>query len=170
MVDKYAVITIIAIITIAITVIYSGLGIVAASNIILEWADENNFKFFEMTNNKDIIICNPLPIPVTFNQIQIGVFYEGNERGVLTIPGTVLEPGKNIVDSIFVSEHFAGNQYLMMEFDAQLTGTSTIRHDLRQLILVVNIDTPILGVIPYSTSHQYQGLDFMEMMNQKTKC
>lgn len=170
MVDKYSIITIVAIIVIIIPFAYSGLNIVSANNLSFEWMDENNFKFFEMSNNKDIIICNPLPVPVTFNQIQMRVFFEKNQHGALTIPGQTLEPGKNTAQSIFTSDNFAGNQYLLMEFDAQLTGTSEVRHDLRQLVIVVNVDTPILGMIPYSTSYQFQGESFMEMMNQKTEC
>jgi hypothetical protein len=35
------------------------------------------------------------------------------------------------------------------------------------MFVIVNIDTPIIGVIPYSTTTQYTGFDFDKIMKVK---
>ena len=168
MVDKYTIITIAAIIVIVVPFAYSGMNIFAAQNMDFSWTEEE-FRYFELTNNKDILVCNRTPIPVNVEQIRFSIFFENNERGEYYTSPLTLEPGENIVEGKFRSQTFAAHQYFLMEIDSQLTGGSEIRHDLRRLVIVAGIDTPIIGIIPYSTIQQYDALEFFDMM-KKNSC
>jgi len=168
MADKYTVITIAAIITIIAPLAYSGLNILAAQNIKFGWADEENFSLFEFSNNGDILVCNSSPLPLYFKEIRFAMFFEGNERGEYVIAPSSLDSGENVVNGVFRSQHFAGSQYFLMEIDSEITGGSQIRHDLRQFVVQVQIDTPILGLVPYTTTHQYDIKEFVDMMEENT--
>ena len=47
------------------------------------------------------------------------------------------------------------------------SGSAPERIDPRKIILVTQIDAPIIGVIPYSVTNQYSGLYFWDTLNGK---
>ena len=51
-----------------------------------------------------------------------------------------------------------------MTFDFMFNG-GNIRLDPNQFIIMVDVYTPILGIIPYSTTTQISGFEFDKMMN-----
>ena len=59
------------------------------------------------------------------------------------------------------------SQRLFLIMDFQFDGGDN-RIDARQLFVLVNIDTPIIGVIPYTVEVQYSGFDFDQLMNQES--
>jgi hypothetical protein len=51
-----------------------------------------------------------------------------------------------------------------MTFDFEFNG-GNIRLDPNQFIIVVSANTPILGLIPYTTTTQISGFEFDQLMN-----
>ena len=51
-----------------------------------------------------------------------------------------------------------------MTFDFEFNG-GNVRLDPNQFIIVISTDTPILGLIPYSTTTQISGFEFDQLMN-----
>lgn len=167
--NKHSVITAIAIIAIIIPFVYSALNIYAADQLKFRWNEPGNFSFFELSNNGEIQLCNAVPYPVNIKSFQITPFYDGVSRGTFHIENVNLDGSHSTIhQGGFISDNFVESQHMFMQMDFQYDG-GDIRIDPRKMQVQVVIDTPIIGVIPYSTVSQYGGFDFDKMMN-KEKC
>ena len=111
--------------------------------------------------------CNTLPYWVSFKKFEINTFYDLENKGTFTIQPLTINPLSHVTQNgIFHSEGLNEAQYLFMQLDFEFSG-EPIRLDPNKMQIQVNIDTPIIGVIPYSTSIQYSGFDFNNIMNDK---
>jgi hypothetical protein len=165
--NKYSIITLIAIIAIIIPFAYSILNIYTAGQLQYRWSDYNKFNYFELSNNGDVEFCNTLPYWSRFEKFEINAFYDSENKGTFTIKPLAINPlSHTIQHGIFYSNEFTEAQYLFMQLDFEFNG-GPIRLDPNKMNVIVNIDTPIIGVIPYSTSIQYSGFDFNQIMNGK---
>ena len=77
--NKYSIITLIAIIIIITPFAYSGLNILGANQLEYKWSGSEEFSFFAMSNSGDMEFCNPIPFPTSFQKFQIISFYDANE-------------------------------------------------------------------------------------------
>lgn len=132
------------------------------------------FRYYEgMVNQDKILACNPLPFPTSFNHLYITVFYEGKVKGIFSIDGTSILPNSSeILDAKFSSESIAEIQYYFLHFDSMFSGTSPMRIDPSKLAIETEFQIPILGIIPFSVTNQYTGMDFWNMLNEDkiSKC
>lgn len=166
--NKHAVITIIAIIAIIIPFAYSAMNIYAAGQLEYRWSEPGKFSFFELSNNGNIELCNATPFMANLKSFQITPFYEGTTRGTYQIDNLSIGGSQSMIGAgRFASDNFVESQHLFMQMDFQFDG-GDIRIDPRKMQVLVSIDTPIIGVIPYTTTIQYGGFDFDKMMNMKT--
>ena len=69
-------------------------------------------------------------------------------------------------EGTFSSEDLSAAQHIFMTLDFEFDG-GDIRLDPNKLIIVVQADMPILGIIPYSTTTQISGFDFDQNMNSE---
>ncbi|MGI0056173.1 MAG: thr operon leader peptide [Nitrosarchaeum sp.] len=165
--NKHSKITVIAIIAIIIPFVYSILNIYAAEQLQFRWSDQNKFNYFALSNNGDVEFCNTLPYWASFKKFEINTFYDLENKGTFTIQPLTINPLSHATQNgIFHSEGLNEAQYLFMQLDFEFSG-EPIRLDPNKMQIQVNIDTPIIGVIPYSTSIQYSGFDFNNIMNGK---
>ena len=166
--DKHTVIVIIASIVIVIPFAYSGWNIYALEELQIKGTDENRFRFFDMINSGTIEICNSMPFFVNFQEFNIVVFFNEANKGVYSVgPNTFSPFSSKIVNGTFTSETFSEAQYLALHFDGMFSGSSPERIDPRQLKIITQIDSPIIGIIPYSITTQYSGLFFWDELNGK---
>ena len=165
--NKHSVIVIIASIVIAGTLVFTALNIYAAEQIQLGVTDQQEgFRYFKLINDGMISICNPLPFYASFNDFNIIIFYEGNNKGTFSVQEIGLDPNSSITTrGKFHSDSFEEVQYLSLHYDAMFSGTGPIRIDPTKLEIVTEIHIPIVGFIPFSVTNQYSGLEFWEMMN-----
>ena len=70
-----------------------------------------------------------------------------------------------VINGTFSSETFTEAQYLALHFDGMFTNSTPERIDPRRLVIVTEIETPIIGIIPYTVTKQYSGLYFWETLN-----
>ena len=169
--NKYSIITVAAIITIIIPFAYSGLNIIGANQLEYKWNGLEEFSFFAMSNNGDMEFCNTMPFSTNFEKFQIATFYDKENIGIYEISSTSIEPHSLIIKKgNFSTEEFQSTQHMFMTLDYEFDG-GAVRVDPNKFIVVVNIQTPIAGIIPYSHTSQITGFELDQTMkNQELSC
>jgi len=163
--NKYSKISIIAIILIIIPFAYSILNIYGAQQLHYKWNEQNKFNYFELSNGGNVEFCNSMPYWMSFKKFEIVAFYDFKNIGTFTVKPLTINPSSNAIQKgTFYSEGFTEAQYLFMNLDFEFNG-GDIRVDPNKLYMLVNIDTPIIGVIPYTTTLQYSGFDLNNIMS-----
>jgi len=166
--NKHTVIVIISSIVIAGPFVFAGWNIYAAEQVQFAGIEQERFNYFDMIHDTEIKVCNPSPFYVVVDKINVIMIFDQRDKGVLSIQKTTLSPlSTTTLEGKFSSETFEEAQYLSMHFDGMFSGTAPLRIDPNKFAIVTEISTPILGMIPYSITQQYSGLDFWNMMNDK---
>jgi LEA14-like dessication related protein len=168
--NRYSIITAIAIIVIIIPVFYGMWGIYSVEQ--LQFGNPNSeFRYFEMSNYEKIEICNPMPFFVGFNGLTIATYYTNDLKGVFEMGPTTISPNSSeILDVNFSSDNFSEAQYLFMHMDGQFAGEIPFRLDPSKMVVVTTYETRIIGVIPYQNTITQSGLEFTNMMNEESSC
>jgi|TARA_B110000438_G_scaffold10945_1_gene10952 hypothetical protein len=169
--NKYSIITFIAIIIIITPFAYSGLNIIGANQLEYKWSGTEGFSFFAMSNSGDIEFCNTIPFTTSFQKFEIISFYDAKNIGTYQIESTTIESQSSIVKTgNFVTEEFQSTQHMFMTLDYEFNG-GAVRVDPNKFIVLVSIQTPIAGIIPYSNTIQISGFELDQIMkNQKLSC
>jgi hypothetical protein len=165
--NRYSVITLVAIITIISPFAYSGLNIIGANQLEYKWNGVEEFSFFEMSNNGEIEFCNSMPWPTSFQEFKIISFYDGKNIGEFEInASTIGSQLSTIHTGSFSTEEFQATQHMLMTLDYEFDG-GAIRVDPNKFIVLVTIQTPIMGIIPYSNTVQMSGFELDQIMKNK---
>jgi hypothetical protein len=169
--NKYSIITFIAIIIIIIPFAYSGLNIIGANQLEYKWNGSEGFSFFAMSNSGEMEFCNSMPFSISFQKFQITSFYDTKNIGTYEIEPTTIEPQSSIVKKgNFSTEEFQSTQHMFMTLDYEFDG-GAVRVDPNKFIVLVTIQTPIIGIIPYSHTMQISGLELDQIMkNEELSC
>ena len=163
--NKHKIITGVAIVVIVIPFAYSGLNIYAAEQLQYRWSDAEKFSFFAMSNSGDIEFCNPIPVWADIKNFQVDLFYDTKNLGTFSVDSISVNPSSSTLQyGGFVSDVFVAAQHVFMTIDFEFDG-GDIRLDPTKMYVLVTMNTPILGVIPYTTSMQYTGFEFDGIMN-----
>jgi hypothetical protein len=163
--NKHSIITIIAIIVIVTPFAYSTLSIVGVQQLEYRWDNPGEFTFFTMLNQGEMEFCNAIPFWITFQKFEISTFYQSEILGSFVVQPLTINPYSSVVqEGIFSSEEISESQHIFMTFDFMFNG-GNIRLDPNQFIILITADTPILGIIPYSSTTQMSGFEFDKMMN-----
>ena len=163
--NKHSAITIIAIIVIVSPFAYSGFSILSAEQMEYRWHSPGKFSFYTMSNHGEMEFCNTLPMWTSFQKLEVATFYQSGHLGSFVVNQVTMNPNSSAVhEGVFISDQVASAQHLFMTLDFEFDG-GDIRLDPNELVVVVQVDTPIIGLIPYSTTTQIAGFDFDTMMN-----
>ncbi|QDI89370.1 thr operon leader peptide [Candidatus Nitrosopumilus sp. SW] len=163
--NKYSVITIIAIIVIVTPFVFSVMNIVGSQQLEYRWNSPGIFSFFTMLNHGETEFCNTLPFWVTFEKFEVSVFYMERYLGSYVVQPLTLNPSSSgIQEGVFSSEDFEEAQHIFMNFDFSFD-SGEMRMDANKFVVVIQTETPILGIIPYSSTTQISGFEFDEIMN-----
>lgn len=167
---KYSIITILAIIAIVFPVAYGIWSIFSVEQLQLR-TFKNQFSYFEMSNNEKIKICNPTPFFVSFDEVEMDVYYLNDIKGTFIVESRTLEPNASIISDVnFTSESFAESQYLFMHMDGEFGGTVPVRLDPNQMVVTTTYLIKIIGLIPYQQTITQSAFDFTQMMNENSSC
>jgi len=165
--NKHTIITVIAIIVIIIPFAYSGLNILGIQQLEYRWSNPGDFSFFTMSNHGEIEFCNPIPFWVSFQKLDITTYYNTENLGSFVVNPITINPlSSTIQKGTFSSEEISSAQHIFMTLDFEFDG-GDIRMDPNQLVTVIQIDTPIIGIIPYSSITQISGFDLDRIMNSE---
>ena len=169
--NKFSIITTIAIIIIIIPFAYSGLNIIGANQLEYKWNSVEEFSFFEMSNNGEMEFCNPMPYPTSFQEFKIISFYDEKNIGEFEINSSTISSKSLIVEKgNFSTEEFQSTQHMFMTLDYEFGG-GAIRVDPNKFIVLVTVQTPIMGIIPYSHTMQISGFELDQIMkNEELSC
>ena len=163
--NKHTIITAIAIVVIVIPFAHSGLSIVGVQQLEYRWDNPGEFTFFTMLNQGEMEFCNTIPFWMTFQKFEISTFYQSKHLGSFVVQPLTINPYSSVVkEGIFSSEEISEAQHIFMTFDFEFNG-GNIRLDPTKFGIITSIDTPILGIIPDSTTNQISGFEFDKMMN-----
>jgi len=163
--NKHTVITIIAIIVIAIPIVHSGVSILGVKQLEYRWDSPGEFNYFNMLNHGEMEFCNTLPFWMSIQKFEIESFYQSETLGTFTVQPMSISPFSSVVESgVFKSEEMSEAQHIFMTFDFEFNG-GNVRLDPNQFAIVISTDTPILGLIPYTTTTQISGFEFDQLMN-----
>jgi hypothetical protein len=112
-----------------------------------------------------------MPYWMSFKKFEIVTFFDMKQNGVFIVDPLTINPTSNgIQKGVFSSDEFTSSQYVFMNLDFEFDG-GDIRIDPNKLYVLVNINTPIIGIIPYTTTTQYSGFEFTNLMNvEKLNC
>lgn len=169
--NKYSVITFIAIIIIIIPFAYSGLNVIGANELEYKWSGIEEFSFFAMSNSGEMEFCNSMPFSTSFQKFQITSFYDAKNIGTYEIESTAIESQSSIVKKgNFSTEEFQSTQHMFMTLDYEFDG-GAVRVDPNKFIVLVTVQTPIMGIIPYSHTMQISGFELDQIMkNEELSC
>jgi len=163
--NKHSIITGIAIIVIVIPFAVSGLNIIGAQTMEYRWHNPEEFNFFVMSNHGDMEFCNVIPFWTSFQKFEVTTFYDSKNIGSFAVNPLTINPlSSHVQEGIFSSEEIQTSQHIFMTLDFEFDG-GDIRLDPNKFIILIQTDTPIIGIIPYSTTTQISGFDFDKIMN-----
>ena len=131
------------------------------------WDNPGRFSFFTMSNHGNVEFCNAMPFWISFEKLQVTTYYDATDIGSFSVDSLTINPFSSTVQKgLFSSEELSAAQHIFMTLDFEFDG-GDIRLDPNKFIVVIRADTPIIGVIPYSTTTQITGFDFDQMMNSE---
>ena len=165
--NKHSIITIIAIIVIILPFAHSGLSIIGMQQLEYRWDNPGQFSFFTMSNHGDVEFCNTMPFWISFEKLQVTTYYDETDIGSFSVDSLTINPFSSAVQKgLFSSEELSAAQHIFMTLDFEFDG-GDIRLDPNMLIVVIRADTPIIGIIPHSTTTHITGFDFDQIMNSE---
>lgn len=163
--NKHTIITLVAIAVIVIPIAHSGLSIVGVQQLEYRWDSPGEFSYFTMLNHGEMEFCNTIPFWISFQNFEISAFYQNEILGSFSVQPMTINPyASSVKEGIFTSQEMSEAQHIFMTFDFEFNG-GNIRLDPNQFIIVINANTPILGVIPYHITTQMSGFEFDQIMN-----
>ena len=163
--NKHTVITIIAIIVIALPIMHSGFSILGVQQLEYRWDNPGEFNFFNMLNQGEMEFCNTVPFWMSIQKFEIESFYQSDTLGTFTVQPISISPFSSVIEAgIFKSENVAEAQHIFMTFDFEFNG-GNVKLDPNEFIITISANTPILGIIPYTTTTQISGFEFDQLMN-----
>lgn len=165
--NKHTAITAIAIAIIVVPFLHSGLSIVGVQQLEYRWYSPGSFNFFTMSNSGNMEFCNTMPVWTSFQSFEVATFYDATHLGSFVVKPTTINPFSSTVEAgIYSSENISAAQHNFMTLDFEFDG-GDIRLDPNKFMIIIRADTPILGIIPYSTTSQITGFDFDILMNSE---
>lgn len=163
--NKYSLITAIAIIVIVSPFVFATMNIFSSQQLEYRWHSPGTFSFFTMMNDGKMEFCNTLPFWMTFEKFKVSAFYMEGYLGSYVVKPLTLNPlSSGIQEGVFSSEGIDEAQHIFMSFDYVFNSGET-RLNPNEFIMTIQTDTPILGIIPYSSTTQISGFEFDELMN-----
>jgi hypothetical protein len=171
-VNKHTLIVIVSIVIIAATLGYSSLNLVFAKDLQFRWYQEGNFDLLSIMFGGKIAVCNDSDHPASFQRYSFDIIYDGQSLGTFSTNGVVAPPHTStMIDGKFSADDKRISQILFASLDTAFSGSGqAARIDVSKMSATTTLDTKIIGVIPFSITREYSGQEFIDMMNQKTRC
>lgn len=170
--NRYGIIGTIAAIIIIGTVGYSFANTVFAQELQFRWTGVDDFDLFSLIHGGKFEVCNPTQFPVSFKKYSIQLVYDKDIVGTFIADGTQVSPqSSQIITGKFDADSRTIASVTALLLDTELKGTNVMRLDATKVFVLTNIQTDILGLIPYSISNQHSGYGFFNIMNEdSSKC
>ena len=172
MVNRHTIIVIVSIAVIAATLGYSALNLVFANDLQFRWYQEGNFDLLSIMFGGKLAVCNNSDYPTNFQQYSFNITYDSQSLGTFSVQGIDVSPHSSaMLAGKFSTDDKRVSEILFASLDTAFSGSGqAARIDVSKMSVTTTLDTKIIGVIPFSITHEYSGQEFLDMMNQKTSC
>jgi hypothetical protein len=170
--NRHTVIVIVSIIVIAATLGYSSLNVVSAKDLQFRWHQSGSFDLLSIMFGGKLVACNNSDYPANFAKYSFNVIYDGQSLGTFsTNSGGVLPHTSMMIDGKFSTDDNRVSQILLASLDTALGNSeAAARINVNKVSVIATLDTTVIGIVPFSITHEYSGQEFLQMMNQKTRC
>ena len=166
--NKHTIIVTVASIIIIGSIGFSGWNIFASEQIQMKAIKEGYFSYFDLINNEQVLFCNPSSLPANFKEIRISMNYVDKNIGVIHFSDVSVDSNSEIKkQGKFQTDDSKQIQYLALHFDGMYNGAIPTRIDSNNITIVTEIDSQVLGFIPFTKAKQYPGLEFWSLMNNQ---
>jgi len=166
--NKHTIVVIVASTIIIGSIGFSGWNIFASEQIQMKAIKEGYFSYFDLINNEQVLFCNPSSLPTNFKEIRVSMNYVDENIGVIHFSDVSLDSNSEIKkQGKFYADDSKQIQYLALHFDGMYNGVIPTRIDSNSITIVTEIDSTVLGFIPFTTVNQYPGLEFWSLMNNQ---
>ena len=170
MVNKHTLIVIISIIVILVSIGYSSLNLISTNNMQIKWATKN-FDFLSILYGGNLEICNNSDYPASFTKYTFTILYDSKPLGKFTTQGIGIAPhSKSNVAGKFTADDKQVAEIFFSFLDTEIKGTDVSRVDANKMQVLTTLDAKVIGVIPFSISHEYSGQEFLKILNENTNC
>lgn len=163
--NRHTLIAVAASAVIAGTAAYAAAGAAALEGVQFRWSGQDGFGYVALVNGGYVDVCNPHPIPVRLDGLEIKVRHQGGDFGSLDVGGAVIGPGgeASLYGDGELSDPRAG--ILAAYTDAGAGGAELARFDPGDVEAAATARTHVFGFIPYSVTHEYAGGEFFDAMD-----
>ncbi|MBI5146375.1 MAG: hypothetical protein HZA84_04055 [Thaumarchaeota archaeon] len=169
MANKHTIVVIVSIIIIASSLGYSSLNLVSASNLQFKWTTD--FDFLSVLYGKNMLVCNDSDYPASFSKYEFTIFYDSDQIGKFATSGIAVQPHSEAnISGKFAADDKQVSQIFFSFLDTEIRGTDVTRIDADKMKVVATLDYSLFWVIPLSTTHEYSGQEFLDLMNKDTNC
>ena len=163
--NRYSVVTVVAIIVIVSPFAVSAINVVGVQQTDYRWNSAETFSFFKLSTGGELEFCNRLPFFVNFQNFDVTMYYKEKELGTYSTGPLALDPySSSVRDGVFRSSDRTAAHNIFMTFDFGVAGGEAMRINPADFIVETKADTPIIGLIPYSTTTSMGGLEFDQIM------
>ena len=170
MANKHTIIVLVSIAIIVGSLGYSSISVVSAKDLEFRWPG-NSFDFLSVLTGKVIEVCNNTDLPVSFSKYSFSIFYDGNDLGTYSTGGGSFAPHTDgVVFGKFDAKDDRMSSLFFSFLDTEMSGTDVTRINTGKIKVITNVDTKILGVIPFSVSQEYGGQEFLDLINKEPSC
>jgi len=167
--NKHTIIALVSIIVIVSSLGYSSLNLVSANGLKFKWATK--FDYSSVLYGGKMDACNDSSYPASFAGYEFTVFYDSKPLGKFTSSGTSVPPHSKVtVPGKFAADDTQVAQIFSSLLDAGTRGTDVGSVDASKIQVTSTMHYTIIGVVPLSSTHEYSGSEFLDMMNKDTGC
>ena len=162
--NRYSIVTAVAIAVIIAPFAVSVINITGGQQIEYRWDSPGMFSFFKMSTDGELEFCNTLPFWVSLKSFEATMFYQDRELGTYSVDSISLDPlSASAYTGKFRSENIITAHNIFMTIDFGISGEA-MRIDPTSFVVETEVETPIIGLIPYSTTTSMSGLEFDQIM------
>lgn len=146
------------------SVAYALLGAAALDSVQFKWAGESGFGYMSMINGGYVEVCNPSPLPVLLDRLEISAAHQGRDFASFSAEGGVIGPGEAGVLLGEGESLGAGVNVLSMYVDSEAGGADLRGFDSGEAGASSTLSTLVFGAIPHSVTREYSVDEFFGMM------
>ncbi len=139
----------------------------AITNLQFRGHSVDDVDLIDMNMDTKFEVCNPTFFPASFETLKVDLVYKSTNFGTITMWGqTIPSSTPTIIDG----RVNMNGQAIMQLFVAALGSTfraEEIDFDPKQVKIFIELDAPILGIIPFTVLKSYPSDEFIEIFQGK---
>lgn len=155
------------IIPIIIIVALFSMNAFAITNLQFRGHSVDDVDLIDMNMDTKFEVCNPTFFPASFKTLKVDVVYKSTNFGTITMWGQTIPSNTSTIIDGRINMN---SQEIIQLFASTLGSTfraEEIDFDPKQVKIFIELDAPILGIIPFTVSKSYPSDEFIEIFQSK---